>query len=301
MTRRPSPRMPRRPKRDRAAGTTDALPANDRFAPHPDESIDVVYVMGRAGELVGSRPKEVVGVMLASLALTGLAALAISLAGAFDEEPSGLVMLVVLATWSLGLLIQTPLVGAAIEVHTEHRGLALQFLRRGLDRFGRLFAASFAVVAIVGVVGTVAAFLQVGLVTVTNALPLGFVGVMVIFGGSLTLLLLALRIITAFSLVVPIILVENLAPGAALGRSWEIGWRNGTPIFLALLIPALLAQFVLFLAGFMPTFISIPAAIILGLGLALYNSAVVPVSYVVIREYVEGLDPAQLLGRLGRR
>ena len=63
------------------------------------------------------------------------------------------------------------------------------------------------------------------------------------------------------------------------------------------LIPMLLAQFAAFLAGFMPLFISIPVSVALGVGLALYNSAVVPVSYVVIREYVDGLDPAQLLGR----
>lgn len=289
--------MPRRPKRDRAAEATAALPANDRFAAHPGQPIDVVYVIGRAAHLVGARPREVVAVMLASLGIAGILVLGVTSAGALGEDRSWVMLLTVLLAWSFGLLLQAPLVGAAIEVHTEQRGLALQFLRRGLARFGHLFVASLAVIFIVGVVSAAAFALQMGLVLVIASLPLGFVGVMLTFIGSVALLVIAMRIITAFSLVVPIILIEGLEPALALRRSWEVGWPNGTPIFLALLLPALLAQFVLFLAGFMPAFISIPAAIVLGLALALYNSAVIPTAYVVIREFVHGKDPALLLAR----
>ncbi|MEM9454805.1 MAG: hypothetical protein AAGF11_11545 [Myxococcota bacterium] len=294
--------MPRRPRRDRDAEAIAALPDDDRFAAHPDQSIDVVYVMGRAAHLVGARLREVVAVMLASLVLAGVLVLGVTASGAMGEDRSWTMLLTVLLAWSFGLLLQTPLVGAAIEVHTERRGLALEFLRRGLARFGHLLVASLAVLFIVAVVSTLAACLQLGLAWVVGSLPLNFVGIIIVFVGSVALLVAALRIITAFGLVVPIILVEGLEPALALRRSWEIGWRNSTSIFLALLLPTLLAQFVLFLAGYMPAFITIPVAIVLGVGLVLYNSAVIPAAYVVIREYVEGLDPAQLLsGRRGRR
>ena len=293
--------MPRRPRHDRDAEAIAALPEDDRFAAHPDQSIDVVYVMGRAAHLVGARPREVVGVMLASLVIAGVLILGVTATGAMGEDRSWTMLLTVLLAWSFGLLLQTPLVGAAIEVHTERRGLALEFLRRGLARFGHLLVASLAVVLIVAVVSTLAGLLQMGLALLVGSLPLGFVGLIVIFIGSVALLVTALRIITAFSLVIPIIIIEGLEPVLALRRSWEIGWPNGTPIFLALLLPALLAQFVLFLAGFMPAFINIPVAIVLGLGLALYNSAVIPTAYVVIREFVDGLDPAQLISSRGGR
>ncbi|MCA9706765.1 MAG: hypothetical protein KDK70_13015 [Myxococcales bacterium] len=296
MTSRPAPRMPRRPSRDRAAQVAASLPDDDRFAPHPHDSIDVIYVIGRAAHLVAARPKEVVGVMLASLAIAGILVAGAMSADALDAERSQVVLWAVVLAWAFGLLLQAPLVGAAIEVHTERRGLALEFLRRGLARFGALLAASLAVLGIGAVVGSLGALVQWGLVAGVARLPLGFASVMVTFLGSLAVLLVVLRIVTAFSLVIPILLVEGLAPAEALRRSWQLGWPNGTPIYLALLLPALLAQFVLFLAGYLPLFISLPVAVVLVVGLSLYNSAIVPASYVVIREYVDGLDPARLLG-----
>jgi len=274
---------------------------DDRFAPHPDQPIDVVYVIGRAAHLVGARLRVVASVMLASLVVAALAALVVSALGQTELLTIDNVLVAMLVTWLLGLVLQAPLVGAAIEVHTERRDLAMVFLRRGLANIGPLLAASGAVTVIGAVVFTVAAFLQIGLVMGLNRLPLDFVGIMLAFIGSVMILALALRVVTAFSLVMPIILVEGRPVGEALGRSWEIGWPNGSPIFLAVLLPALLGQGVLFLSSFMPEFIHLPVGIVLALLLALYNSAVVPAAYVVIREYNDGLDPAHLLRAPGRR
>ncbi len=294
--------MPRRPKRDRAKGKAASVPpGDDRFAPHPDQSIDVVYIIGRAAHLVGARLKVVVGVMLASLAVAAVSGFIVSAAGAGGFLTLDNVIVGMMVTWLLGLLLQTPLVGAAIEIHTERRGLALEFLRRGLARFGAIFAASLAVALIGAVIATVGVFFQLGLMKILDSLPLGFVNVILGFVGSVIILVICLRAITAFSLVVPIILIEDTAAGAALRRSWEIGWRNGSPIFLAVLLPALVANGVLFLASFMPAFIYIPVGIVLAILLALYNSAVVPSSYVIIREFNDGVDPAHLLRAPRRR
>ncbi len=293
--------MPRRPKRDRAARAKAALPKDDRFAAHPNEAIDVVYVMGRAAHLVGARFKVVLGVMLASMAVLALSGFIASGAGVEGATDLSNVPVAMLLAWILSLLLQAPLVGAAIEVHTERRDLPAEFFRRALSNLGALIGASLVVAIIAAVATTLGVFLQMGLIKAIDALPLGFFGLVLGFIGSVTILVLVLRFVTAFSLVVPIILVEGLGAGAALGRSWAMGWRNGSPIFLAVLLPALLAQGVLFLASFMPGFINIPVAIVLGIGLALYNSTIVPAAYVVIREYNEGLNPAHLLRSKRRR
>jgi hypothetical protein len=52
--------------------------------------------------------------------------------------------------------------------------------------------------------------------------------------------------------------------------------------------------------SYLPGFISIPVTIIIDLGMILYLSVLMPVSYVAIREYVDGVDPDRL-ARMGRR
>lgn len=306
-----SPAKPPPSRRRPTAAPAEALPEDDRFAPHRGESIDAVYVIGRAVELIIARPREVVGVMLAGLAVAALLVLAFVTVGVTNNalwtavgidgvmHPASIMVLMVLG-WSCALLLQTPLVGSAIEVHTQRRGLYAEFLRRGIAHFSSLALASLAMLGITAVVLTVALALQLAVITITALIPVQFIVVMLRFVGFVAIVVTALRVITAFSLVVPVIVVEQLAPRDALRRAWALGWPNSQPMFLALLLPSLLIQGMLFVLAFLPPFISIPCNVVAGVGLALYQSVLVPVSYVAIREYVDGLDPERLVGRSRR-
>src|SRR5262245_52401982 len=52
------------------AAPAAAQPEDDRFAPHPGQTIDTVYVISTAFELVFARPRVVGAVMLASVVLS---------------------------------------------------------------------------------------------------------------------------------------------------------------------------------------------------------------------------------------
>lgn len=295
------PRPPRR--RKKASAPAAALPDDDRFAPHPGETIDTVYVIARAMELVLARPREVLGVMAASVVVATILLLplvsldVLGAAGVGEPmHPASLTIMLVLG-WACGLLLQTPLVGSAIEIHTTRRGLFLELLRRGTAQLPTLMVASLAVLAIVALTMVVAGGLVAGWVALTAFVPWVFVTLMLRFAGVVAITVMALRVITAFSLVIPVVVVEQLAPGPALRRSWALGWPNSFPIFVALLLPSLLAQFVLFLTSFLPALVTVVALVGFGLALAIYQSVVAPVAYVAIREYVDGIDPARLLTR----
>ncbi len=309
----------RTPKRPATRRRPPAAPAelepesdDDRFAPHRGQTIDAVYVIGRAVELIIARPREVVGVMLASVALAGALLFALGAVGVINNplwtavgidgvmHPVSLIALVVLG-WSCALLLQTPLVGSAIEVHANRRGLHAEFMRRGMASFSTLVLASLAMLGISAVVITIALALQLAVIQLASLIPVPFVMVIVTFVGMVVILVTALRVITAFSLVVPIIVVEGLPLRDALQRSWAIGWPNSFPMFLALVLPTLVVEALMFIVGFLPAFVSIPFAVVAATGVALYDSVLVPVAYVAIREYVDGLDPARLAARPGRR
>lgn len=304
----PRPRR-RKPPSPRAKGSRAATsapgadPHDDRFAPHPGESIDTVYVVARAVDLIGARPRQVLGVVLACLVLSAvviLPLLALDVLGAAGlphaMHPASFTVLLVLG-WAAGLLLQTPLVGAAIEVHTTRRGLFLEFLRRGTAQLPDLLVAGLAVLGITVLVLAVCGALVAGVGAIAALLPWEFVTLMVSFAATVALLLVALRVITAFALVIPVLVVEQLPPGPALRRSWALGWPNGWSILMALLLPAILVQGVLFVAGFLPAIVGVIAGVVLGLALAVYHSVVAPVAYVAIREYVDGIDPARLPAR----
>lgn len=276
---------------------------DDRFAPHPGETIDTVYVIARAVDLIGARPWEVVRIMVAGLVLWVallLALLSIDQFGAAGVDnpmhPASLTAFLVLG-WACGLLLQAPLVGSAIEVHTTHRGLFLEFLRRGVAQLPNLIVASLGALLITSVVMALTGGLVAAIIAITAPIPWTFVVLILRFMGSVALSVVALRVITSFGLVVPVVVVERLGPGAALRRAWTLGWPNSFPIVMALLLPSLLVQAVLFITGFLPGIVMVVAATVLGLMLAIYQSVVAPVAYVAIREYVDGLDPASLLAR----
>lgn len=298
---------PRRPKRRGAEPEpAAALPDDDRFAPHPGETIDTVYVIARAVDLVLARPREVLGVMLASVVISAILLLPVvsfdvlGLAGLEEPmHPARLTVILVLG-WACGLLLQAPLVGSAIEVHTTRRGLFLQFLRRGTAHLPQLMLASLAVLGITVVTLAAAGALVAAVIATTAFVPWDFVTLMLRVAGMVAVMVVAMRVITAFALVVPVIVVERLAPGDALRRAWTLGWPNSFPILMALLLPSILAQIVLFVTGFMPATVMITAAVVLGLALAIYQSVVAPVAYIAIREYVDGIDPARLLARSPR-
>jgi hypothetical protein len=303
-----SPAKPPTSRRRPPAAPAAALPEDDRFAPHKGQKIDVIYVIGRSVELIIARPREVLLVMLASFVVAALLLGPLLAAGLVENalwaalgidavmHPVNLLVMLVFG-WACALLLQAPLVGAAIEVHTFRRGLALEFFRRGAAQFSSLLVASLAMLGITAGVLVVALVLQLLVLELTALVPVAFIVVMLRFVGMVAVLVAALRVITAFSLVVPIMLVERLAPGDALRRSWELGWPNSQPMFMALLFPTLLVQGVLLVLNYLPTFISLPCNLLGLLGLSLYQSVLVPVSYVAIREYVDGLDPERLLAR----
>jgi hypothetical protein len=316
----PEPPKPRRRKADARQGgrlerpphkVPAALPEDDRFAPHPGGTIDAVYVIARGFELILARPRPVLAVMLASVVLSGLLVAALVALGLAENplwaaagidgvmHPASVMVLLVLG-WACALLLQTPLVGSAIEVHTRRRGLDVEFLRRGVARLPDLIVSGLAVLGISVVVLVVAVLLQLVVVTLTAFVPWLVVVVMLRFACLVAIVVVALRVITAFALVIPVIVVEQLPARDALRRAWALGWPNGLPLLLAFLLPALVVQGVLYVLGFLPWFISIPANLVLGVGLALYESVLVPVAYVAIREYVDGLDPERLVTR-GRR
>ncbi|MEX1367714.1 MAG: hypothetical protein AB1Z98_31590 [Nannocystaceae bacterium] len=298
------------------SGTTPGAPPTSEdetdymFAAHPRESIDAAYVFGRAVELVGQRPREVIGIAAASVLLSwallfGLLALGVlgnslwAAAGVDDVmHPLGIIVLLVIG-WAAALLLQAPLVGSAIELHSEQRGLFAVLLSRGMSRLPQLMVASAIVIAVVIAVSTVAMALIAAVVALAALIPWGVVQVMLAFVGSLVIAAYALRTIAGFSLLVPVMLVEQLEGSEALRRSWAIGWRHGFAIISALVLPALLVQAVLFPTQFMPWYIGLGMSIVLGVGLALYNTAVVPVTYVAIREFVEGLHPGRVMDVAG--
>lgn len=295
----------------KAPAATAGLPDDDRFAPHPGQRIDPVYVIARGFELVLARWRPVLGVMLASLVLSGLLLFALVSLGAAEnpllaavgiqeaKHPVVVMGLLVLG-WAAALLLQAPLVGSAIEVHTQRSGLHTEFLRRGMARLGDLVVAGLAVLGISIAVLVASVLAQLLVVTVTAFIPWLVVVVMLRFAAYVAIVVVALRVITAFGLVVPVIVVEQLPARDALRRAWALGWPNSFPMLMAFLLPALVVQGVLYVFGFFPPFLSIPTNVVLGLGLALYESVLVPVAYVAIREYVDGLDPERLL-RAGRR
>jgi hypothetical protein len=290
---------------------TAGLPDDDRFAPHPGQSIDAVYVIARGFELLVARPWQVLGVLLASVVLSGVLLLALVSLGLVEnslfsalgidgpKHPAATMLLVVLG-WTGALLLQAPLVGSAIEVHTQRRGLHAEFLRRGLARMGDLVLSGLAVLGISAAVLVVAVVLQLVVVKLTAFVPWQLVVVMLRFAGVVAIVIVALRVIVALGLVVPVIVVEQLPARDALRRAWTLGWPNSFPMLMAWVLPVLAVQGVLFVLGFLPSFVSIPAMLVLDLGLALYLSVLVPVAYVAIREYVDGIDP-QRLARAGRR
>lgn len=310
---RSSPPRPASRRRPPVASTAaEPEPDDDRFAPHRGHSIDAVYVIARAVELIIARPREVLAVMFASVVLAGLLLLALGAVGITNNplwtavgidgvmHPASLIALLVLG-WSCALLLQTPLVGSAIEVHTSRRGLHAEFLRRGIASFSSLVVASLAMLALSAVVITVALVLQLAVIKLTGLIPVPFIVVMLQFASMVAILVTAVRVITALSLVVPVIVVERLPTADALRRSWAIGWPNSFPMFVALVLPTLLVQALLFVVGFLPAYIAIPFSVVAGLGVALYQSVIVPVAYVAIREYVDGLDPGHLVAPRGRR
>jgi hypothetical protein len=299
---------PRRKPTAASAG----LPDDDRFAPHPGRSIDAVYVMAGGFELIFARPWQVLGVMLASVVLSGLLLFGLVSVGVVEnalfaalgidgpKHPAAMMLLIVLG-WAGGLLMQTPLVGSAIEVYTRRRGLHAEFLRRGLARMGDLVASGLAVLCISALVIVVGVVLYLVIVELTEFVPWQVVVVMLRFAGFVAIIVAALRVITTLALVVPVIVVEQLPTADALRRAWALGWPNSFPMLLAFLLPLLVVQGVLLVFSYLPGFISIPVSIVLGTGLALYESVLVPVAYVAIREYVDGLDPERLVGRGARR
>jgi hypothetical protein len=306
----PKPPASRRPKAPAAA--TAGSPDDDRFTPHPGRSIDAVYVIAGGFELVLARPFQVLGVMVASLLLSGLLVFALVAAGIAENalfsavgidgptHPASMMVLLVIG-WACALVLQTPLVGAAIEVHTQRRGLHAEFLRRGLARIGDLVTTGFAVLCLAAVVLAVAVVLQLVVVKLTAFLPWLVVVVMLQFAGLLAIVVAALRVITSFALVVPVIVVEQLPAADALRRAWALGWPNSFPMIMAFILPLLVVQGVLFVVAYLPGFIAIPVTLVLGIGLTAYESVLVPVAYVAIREYVDGLDPERLVGRGARR
>lgn len=301
------PSGPRRRKAPTAS--TPGLPEDDRFSPHPGQSIDAVYVIARGFELIVARPGPVLGVLLASAVigggLGGLLGLAFS-KGLFSPlgidgptQPIALMLLLMIG-WACGLPLQAPLVGSAIEVNTQRRGLHMEFLRRGLARLGDLVLAGLAVLAITFVVLVVAVALQVAVVWITSFVPWQVVQVMLRVAGIVVVMVAALRIIYALGLVAPVIVVEQLPAPDALRRAWALGWPNSFSMLLAFALPVLTFQGILYVFSYLPGFISIPVTIIIDVGMILYLSVLMPVSYVAIREYVDGVDPDRL-ARMGRR
>lgn len=314
MERAAAPKPPASRRRKAPAASAAGLPEDDRFAPHPDQTIDAVYVIARGFELILARPWQVLGVLLASVVVSGLLVLALVALGLVENalfaavgvdgagHPAAMMVLLVLG-WACALLLQAPLVGSAIEVHGQRRGLHAELLRRGLARMGDLVAAGLAVLGVSTVVLVVAVILQLAVVTIAGFVPWEVVTVMLRFAGFMAIVTYALRAIVALGLVVPVIVVEQLPAGDALRRAWSMGWSNGFPMLMAFLLPVLVVQGVLFVLSYLPGFISIPALVVLDLGLMLYLSVLAPVAYVAIREYVDGIDPDRLVspGRAGRR
>jgi hypothetical protein len=305
----PKPSGPRRRKAPTAA--TPGLPADDRFSPHPGQSIDAVYVIARGFELIVARPGPAIGVLLASAVVSGILLFALVSLGLVEnalftklgitgpEHPGAMLLLLVLG-WSCALLLQAPLVGSAIEVNTQQRrGLHMEFLRRGLARLGDLVLAGLAVLGISLVVLVLAVALQLLVVVITSFVPWQVVMVMLRVAGMVAVMVVALRVINALGLVVPVIVVEQLPARDALRRAWTLGWPNSMPMLLAFVLPVVTFQGILHVLSYLPGFISIPATIIIDVGMTLYLSVLVPVSYVAIREYVDGIDPERLT-RMGR-
>ena len=305
----PKPSGPRR--RKAPATSTPGLPEDDRFSPHPGQSIDAVYVIARGFELIGARPGPVLGVLLASAVVSGALLFALVSLGLVENalfttlgitgptHPAAMLLLLVLG-WSCALLLQAPLVGSAIEVNTQRRGLHVEFLRRGLARLGDLVLAGLAVLGISFVVLVIAVVLQLVVVEITSFVPWQLVTVMLRVAGFVAITIVAMRVITAFGLVVPVIVVEQLPARDALRRAWTLGWPNSFPMLTAFVLPVVTFQGILHVLSYLPGFISIPAMIIIDVGMTLYLSVLVPVSYVAIREYVDGIDPDRLV-RMGRR
>lgn len=206
-------------------------------------------------------------------------------------------LLTLLLVWSLGLLLQGPLTGAALEANSNKEGLLPRYSERATENFKALVQISLINALFVCLV--LAAW-TAALLTLAKIAGLigGFLGTLALAIGGVVSAFYAIGACFRLCLAPPVLLVEGLAPVDAIKRSVELTKGSAGALAGAAFLPIGLFFFAtIFLTGFgILAHPSIAVAWVLGF-YVLYSMlcmAFVPASYIVYRHYVDEVPPHKL-------
>jgi hypothetical protein len=208
-------------------------------------------------------------------------------------------LLVMMVVFSVALLLQGPVLGAAFAARIENRkGLVGLYGKRAVAHFKGLAVVSGlnTVISIAGVLGWVLGVWV--LVQVGDAIG-GLMGGLIIAVGMVALGLYAMAMVLRFAFAAPAMLVERLDPIPALKRSAALTKGTSLALAAAMIIPIVLfVMGTLFLSFFgMFQVAWVPQIWTLGFD-CLYMMiaiAIVPSGYLVYRHFVDEKLPRNLV------
>jgi hypothetical protein len=206
-------------------------------------------------------------------------------------------VLTLLLVWSLGLLLQGPLTGAALEANSNKEGLLPKLSERATKNFKSLVLISFAnglFVCAVMAAWTAGLFALAKLAAVVG----GFLGMLTLAVGGVASAFYSIGACFRLSLAPPILLVEGLEPMLAIKRSIELTRGSAGALAGAAFLPIALFFFATIFLGTFGVLNSSWAAMTWVGGFYIFYSmlcmAFVPAAYIVYRHYVDEIPPHKL-------
>ncbi len=205
---------------------------------------------------------------------------------------------VMLIIWCIGLLLQGPLLGAALQAKTNRKKLVGVYGRRAMERFSSL-AAIAGMNLVVSIGAMIGWFGAVWVLTFIASAIGGILGGLILVIGAIAGYFGALAVILRFAIAAPAAMAERLGAVEAMKRSAEL--TRGTPLAMAfaLIIPIvsfIAATFFLNMFGILaaPTIalVWVVGFYIFYMMLAL---AFVPSAYVTYRFVVEETRPEKII------
>ncbi len=304
---------PSAPADDNPFGSAQPMSADLDYllTPEPEASIGPIDVIGRTLHLLLTRPLALLGLIVASSAvfwtltfvLTEMSSPITSLMTELGLRKLAVgfqAVFVGVLSWAASTIVQAPIVGAAIEAQTGRRDLLRSFFQRGVRHLPAVLGSVAAVVAISIAVLATALGAEALLIKLGGALPQGdFAFMLVVGAGSLVIGYLALRTLLGFSLVAPIVLVEELGAKAAVIRSWRLTAGNRYAIGFGILLPLLGLSIATVVVGSVAPTVAPWFNLSANLFLVLYATAMAPAAYVAFREFIDGVAPSKLLVKPG--
>jgi hypothetical protein len=269
------------------------------------EKVGPIGLLSAAMAVIRERPI----VLVACGAIAGGASygLQISIGGPLQDLLSPIVgdkvgtalpqMIILLIVWCVGVLLQGPLTGAALEANSTREGLLPVFGRRAMEGLKPLLIISL--LNMVLVVAIIASWVAaVALLVKISAAIGGFIGGLALAVGGVVSAFAALGGVLRFSLAAPAHLIEGLEPVAALKRSAELTRGTALAIAAAMFLPVGVFYFgTVALATFGAfAYQAVSVAWVLGFYIfyMMLAMAFVPAAYIVYRHYVDEIPPHKL-------